>query len=823
MDKRTILFVLSLSLTLLAVNMFFEQRNQEQLKEWHAQEKVKKQQTVQELKQEIASKSSNLQSIPLVQITGANDEVLTSAIQIKDSIITTPWTSEIPKTVKVNGQTYQLVYQSTEGPIVYGKTQQSMLRVADLPYFGTYDLQLVSFTPNQVLLGNYIDGSFTVPSLELNKLQNDLGEQPEDIKLPRSAIALMKSDKGYLPVGIYFSKSNSLVQLEQLEGLATESKKQMIPELQQQNQAETFYVLENEYQQLVFSSKGGALIEINLPFETEKNQNSVVKEIEFDKEIQEDHPYNARFPLQAYYTPGSSANGPFVENSKGKLGGYYPFLRRDLIQKGPKPSVRVLPELYALNIVSKYPELAELNFRVTHFDSSKIVFEAVQSNRKITKTYAFDEEKNAPYIVNLSINIEGDARGLWLTTGVPEVEWISNAPAPALKYRQTRKGKVEVNNLDKPKDSLTMSTVAPDWICNSNGFFGMIIDPLTPIDDGLRAQYIDGVEMPSRLVLVGEEHERFKAASLPGYVMMLPLNSKGGTMNFRIFAGPFADKTLNAVDKIYSDPTTGYNPDYKGSQTFHGWFSFISAPFSKFLFILMKFFHHLTGSWGFSIILLTVALRIMLYPLNAWSTKSMLKMQQLQPEVQAIQEKYKNDPKKAQLEVTSLYMSRGVNPVSGCFPMLIQLPFLIGMFDLLKSTFELRGAPFIPGWINNLAAPDVLFSWETPIFFIGNQFHLLPILLGAVMFMQQRLMSTGPKDPNLMTEQQRQQRTMGTMMTVVFSIMFYHFPSGLNIYWLSSMLLGILQQWWTQKSFKSQPVEIQTVPSTKGKRKNKRR
>ncbi len=236
----------------------------------------------------------------------------------------------------------------------------------------------------------------------------------------------------------------------------------------------------------------------------------------------------------------------------------------------------------------------------------------------------------------------------------------------------------------------------------------------------------------------------------------------------------------------------------------------------------MSFFHSITGSWGISIILLTVALRVMLYPLNAWSTKSMLKMQQLQPEIQAIQEKYKKDPKKAQLEVTNLYMSRGVNPVSGCFPLLIQLPFLIGMFDLLKSTFVLRGAPFIPGWINNLAAPDVLFSWQTPIFFIGNQFHLLPILLGAVMFIQQRFMSSAPKDPSAMTDQQRQQRTMGTLMTVVFAVMFYHFPSGLNIYWLSSMLLGILQQWWTQKKFKPQNIEVQTVASSKGKHRKKR-
>ncbi len=822
MDKRTIFFVLSLSLTLLAVNMFFEQRNQGQYKEWHAQEKVKKQQKITELQEEISNKTSAFQDLPVVSLSDKEGTPLTKGVLVNDVVITTQWNQDLPEMVYVEGSNYQLLFDKLEGPVVYGKNKQSLVRTADLPYFGSYDLQLVSFDPDQVLLGSYIDGSFSIPATELQSLKKDIEEEAKEIKLPRTAIVLMKSGGDYLPVGLYLSKNNAFMQLEQFDGLATETKRQMVPELQQ-DVKEGFYVLENDYLQLVFSSKGGALVEINLPFETEDNQKSVVKEIEFDKEIQKDHPYDARFPLNSYFSPGDSPMGPYVENSKGKLGGYYPLLRRDLLQKGPKPSIQVLPENYAMNIVSKYPEIAELNYRVTYFDRSKIIFEAQQSNRKITKTYAFDTEKNPPYIVNLSINVEGDARGLWLTSGVPDVEWISNAPAPALKYRITRQGKVEVNNLDKPKDSLTMSTVAPDWICNSNGFFGIILDPLSSIDDGLRVQHIDGEEMPSRLVLVGEEHERFQASKLPGYLMMLPLNSKGGTMNFRIFAGPFGDKTLTTVDKIYTDPATGYNPDYKGSQTFHGWFSFISAPFSKFLFVLMKFFHHLTGSWGISIILLTVALRIMLYPLNAWSTKSMLKMQQLQPEVQAIQEKYKKDPKKAQLEVTNLYMSRGVNPVSGCFPMLIQLPFLIGMFDLLKSTFELRGATFIPGWINNLAAPDVLFSWETPIFFIGNQFHLLPILLGAVMFVQQRVMSTAPKDPNMMTEQQRQQRTMGTVMTLVFAVMFYHFPSGLNIYWLSSMLLGILQQWWTQRRFKMQPLEVQTVPSTKGKRKNKRK
>jgi YidC/Oxa1 family membrane protein insertase len=276
---------------------------------------------------------------------------------------------------------------------------------------------------------------------------------------------------------------------------------------------------------------------------------------------------------------------------------------------------------------------------------------------------------------------------------------------------------------------------------------------------------------------------------------------------------------LKTVDRTFSDPETGYNPDYLASQTYHGWFSFISEPFAKFLFFLMKFFYSITSSWAASIILLTIALRIMLYPLNAWSLKSTVKMQQIAPEVQAIQEKYKKEPKKAQMEMMNLYRERGVNPVSGCLPLLIQMPFLIGMFDLLKSSFELRGAVFIPGWINDLSAPDILFSWNYPIPFIGTEFHLLPILLGAVMFLQQILMSPLPKDQSLWTEQQRQQRTMGTVMTGVFTLMFYHFPSGLNIYWLSSMLLGIVQQWWTTKKMK-EAAKVEILPAKKNGKNN---
>jgi YidC/Oxa1 family membrane protein insertase len=810
MDKRTLLFVLSLSFTLFVVNMFFEQRHQETANEWHEQQKAKKIQKRQELEREISERTAKRKDLPPIIEFYAdphNKNYLGSGIKFQDSILTLSWEKSLPNRIYTHGESFQMAYSPDDSgePALYEKNPEAAIRIGNLPYFGHYELQIVSLSKfPQITLGEYIDGHFSIPVLELNKLIKDLGETPliDYNEIPHNSLVLMKTTEGYLPVAFYRQNTKSLVYLEQISGLKKELVKSEVNAGETKTSEEKFYVLENSYQQFVFSNYGGALAEINLPFQTSENQKSVVKEIDFDRTIAKDYPHNAIFPENSYYTAGQSPTGTFVENAIGKFGGYYPLIRRSLIQSDDKQSIKILPEYYALNIVSEYPEMAQLVYEVTNFTNNSITFEAKQRNRRIIKTFTIDKDKEAPYCLNLTIKIEGDSRGLWLVSGVPEVEWISNSPASALKYRITRNNNSEVVNVDLPKETASFSSIYPDWICNSNGFLGVIIDPLTEIDPGFKAQSISGTIVPSRLVLVDQEYELFKAQDLPGYMFLLPLNSKGSTMNFRIFAGPFASSILKTVDQTFSDLSTGYNPDYIASQSFHGWFSFISAPFAKFLLILMQFFHFLTGSWGFSIILLTVALRLMLYPLNAWSAKSMLRMQQIAPEIQRIQEKHKKDPKKAQLEIMNLYRDRGVNPISGCFPLLIQMPFLVGMFDLLKSTFDLRGASFIPGWIDNLAAPDVLFSWKAPIFFIGTQFHLLPILLGAVMFLQQKLMSPAPKDPNLMTEQQRQQKAMGTMMTVVFSIMFYHFPSGLNIYWLSSMLLGILQQWWTAKRFK---------------------
>ena len=536
------------------------------------------------------------------------------------------------------------------------------------------------------------------------------------------------------------------------------------------------YVIQNKYQQIVVSNMNGAIAEINLPLKSKEHPDSVVKKIRVDAIIQKEYPQNDYFPAGPYQT----YEGSFDE---GTVDTFYPLLRRN-----------VAPQYYAMATLTNDPESANTVFQLKKLEKNLIQMEGSVDGVRLTKTYTLTEE-DAPYSFDMQIDVDGSARDLALTTGVPEVEIVSGSSTQSLKYRMTKNQKGAVEQLSLPKAATTVSSIVPDWIANSNGFFAVIIDPQTEMSSGFTAYKIPGQDVPTRLAVIDAPSDLYPPEKYPGYDMRIPFKSGSGTYNFKVFAGPLAKNILEKNDAVY-------HGDYVAVQSFHGWFAFISEPFAKFLFFLMKIFYAVVHSWGFAIILLTIALRLMLYPLNAWSIKSTVKMQKLAPKMAALQERYKKDPKKAQMEVMGLYKEHGVNPLGGCFPLLIQMPFLIGMFDLLKSTFELRGASFIPGWIDNLAAPDVVFSWHTPIWFFGASFHLLPILLGAAMYFQQRMSATAPKDPSKMTDQQKQQRFMGNIMTIVFTVMFYNFPSGLNIYWLSSMLLGILQQWWMTKKIR---------------------
>lgn len=813
MDRRSILWICIFTLAFILVQMYFQTHNEEELQRWKAQKVAKLTVKKKQLQEDITSRTLKPEELPLVKLFSVDDKEqqnpLGWGIISGDGIVTL--SINLPSDIQAVSNksnedlgTYQKQFFIDQPPqfTIFGKDKNKLLKVGQQSYFGAFDLQVIN--DKGIFLGEYVDGIFTLPAKELQKINEQLGEKQTALEIPReNSIVLMKGEEGFLPVGVYVSKSDDFLSFQTLEGL--ERFAILVPFKRSEkieSSEEKYYVLENNYQQLVFSTRGGALVEINLPLRDKTHPDSIVRPIELDQIMVDLHPKNARFPSHPYFKAGNDN-----QQHEGSLGGYYPLIRRDVYETNKKLSRNLPPQYYATNIVSDYPEVAELNYKVKEFSKDKIVFESKQTFRKITKTYTI-KDSEAPYCFTLDVQIEGDNRSLWLTSGVPEVELISNSPAPALKYRFSRVGKSEVKQIDLPQEAVTFSQVQPDWICNSNGFFGIITDPLSPIEGGFRVQKVSGDMAVSRLIDLGHSPD-----TNPGYMMLMPLKIPGGKASFRFFAGPFATDLLKSIDQHYSDAATGYNPDYIASQSFHGWFGFISGPFANFLFVLMNFFHTLTGSWGFSIILLTVALRLMLYPLNAWSLRSSLQMQEVMPQIALIQEKYKKDPKRVQLEIMNIYRERRINPLSGCLPLLIQIPFLIGMFDLLKSAFELRGASFIPGWIDNLAAPDVLFTWNYSLPFIGNEFHLLPILTGIVMFFQQRWMSPAPKDPSMMSDKERQQKAMGSIFAVMFTFMFYNFPSGINIYWISTTFLGILQQWWSKRRLAqnaAKPIVIQT-------------
>lgn len=222
---------------------------------------------------------------------------------------------------------------------------------------------------------------------------------------------------------------------------------------------------------------------------------------------------------------------------------------------------------------------------------------------------------------------------------------------------------------------------------------------------------------------------------------------------------------------------------------------FITKP----LFLALKYFHALLGNFGLAILLLTVVVKFVMFPLANKSYRSIHKMKLLQPDMLALKEKHKGDPQQLNREVMALYRRQGVNPLSGCLPLIVQIPVFFALYKVLYITIEMRHAPFY-GWVHDLSAPDHtnlfnlfgLIPWDPPSFLhIGA----LPIIMGITMYLQQR-MNPAPSDPV--------QAKVMKLLPFVFTFMFATFPAGLIIYWAWNNTLSILQQWIITRPIKKQ-------------------
>ncbi len=256
-----------------------------------------------------------------------------------------------------------------------------------------------------------------------------------------------------------------------------------------------------------------------------------------------------------------------------------------------------------------------------------------------------------------------------------------------------------------------------------------------------------------------------------------PIPSNGTeTFQFDLYFGPKSLKILS-----------GLNNELDLAIDF-GWFDILAKPFLR----LMNFLYGIIPNYGIAIIILTILVKVILWPLGNKGYKSMNEMKKLQPEMAKIREKYKDDKKKMNEELMSLYKTYKINPMGGCLPMVLQIPVFIAFYRMLYGAIELRHAPFV-GWINDLSAPDRLFNFDVgyiPLMEPPYGIPVLTVVMGATMFLQQK-MSPPPGDPS--------QAKMMMFLPIVFTFIFINFPSGLVLYWLVNNVLSIAQQTYISK------------------------
>jgi len=241
------------------------------------------------------------------------------------------------------------------------------------------------------------------------------------------------------------------------------------------------------------------------------------------------------------------------------------------------------------------------------------------------------------------------------------------------------------------------------------------------------------------------------------------------TVSVPLYAGPQEQEKLAALA-----PGLELAVDY-------GWLTVIAAP----LFWVLQWIHGWAGNWGVAIIILTIMIKLLFYPLSEASYRSMAKMRVVAPKMQRLKEQYGDDRQRMQQAMMELYKTEKINPLGGCLPILVQIPVFIALYWVLLGSVEMRQAPFAL-WITDLSAPDRFFNQLFNFSFFGQPIGLLPLLMGATMIIQTRL-NPEPPDPV--------QAKVMKIMPIAFSIFFFFFPAGLVLYWLVNNVLSIAQQW----------------------------
>ena len=348
---------------------------------------------------------------------------------------------------------------------------------------------------------------------------------------------------------------------------------------------------------------------------------------------------------------------------------------------------------------------------------------------------------------------------------------------------------------------------------NGSGFLGMQFRPPLPTFEksfaqllwgGVHSQYYTTLiahTLPERELPPGRLWAQRKAVTIQP--------EQGSPHNtFAVYAGvglpdlalpPGQEKSFDL--EVYMGPRAhsllAHLPRRLDDAMFYGMFGFISKPMLWLLTWFQKLMSFTHSSWGWAVILLTILVRGLLWPLNIKATRQMKRMSLLAPQMKELQEKYKDDPQKMQAQVMGLYKKYGVNPVSGCLPMLLQIPIFFGLYTMLRFAVEMRGHGFL--WVRDLALPDTQFH------IAGFPINPLPLVMAATMFIQMAMTPKSP-DPNM----QMQQRIF-LFMPVIFLVMCYNFAAALALYWTISNIIGIFQYWVVKRMPEPELVEKPVV------------
>jgi len=351
--------------------------------------------------------------------------------------------------------------------------------------------------------------------------------------------------------------------------------------------------------------------------------------------------------------------------------------------------------------------------------------------------------------------------------------------------------------VEKAERRIKLSGAHKKWFGLKNRFFAALVEP----KDQVTQLAIDGYWFRPVPEERRKDYGGLKNIAVSAVTDELKVDAQAKVLEFKAFFGPLRADALKEVTQAerliaYGGSGCGCVGNPIGP---------IVGLVAPLILAVLKFFSGLFGNLGVGIIFTTLVIRLCLFPLSKKSQVSMFRMQQLSPKVQALRDRYKDDPQKQQMEQWKLFREHKINPMAGCFPLLLQLPIFIGMYSVFELSIELREAPFFL-WMKDLSQPDYLLGpwtpFEIPLLITTlsiDALNLLPILMTITWFLQAYFAPRSP-DPQMRTQQK-----MMMFMPIVFGLMCYGLASGLSLYFFVNSLLGMAEQKLIKKFFLKSP------------------